>query len=134
MKISTIDNHQTVLVGTPSFLFAFYSTIVCNVPEYDKYKACMNFLHDGRIDSGLCSECIEELKAIRNILNGIPPQRVVWDMNDMGKMPPWGHNISKHITSLGNYFVTTDGKDLFDELTALLEYAKAKKVDVVISG
>lgn len=39
--------------------------------------------------------------------------KVIWDIDDMTKMPPWGKNISKDITDLSNYFVTSDGKDFF---------------------
>ena len=36
---------------------------------------------------------------------------MVWEIEDLSKQPPWGNNISKDITDLSNYFVTSDGDD-----------------------
>ena len=53
-------------------------------------------------------------------------------MNDKSKLPPWKDHISDQITSLANYFVTADGKDLFDELISLLQYAAKNYLDAAI--
>jgi len=63
-----------------------------------------------------------ELKTIREELKKFPPDQIVWDIEDLTARPPWGDRISKEITDLSNYFVTSDGKDLIDVFSrALLE-------------
>jgi hypothetical protein len=48
---------------------------------------------------------------------------VVWDIEDRSRRPPWGDDIAPEITSLADYFVTNDGKDLFEVLFAALDDA-----------
>lgn len=69
---------------------------------------------------------------VREALASHPPAAVVWDFERPGARPPWGDAISEHITSLANYFVTSDGKDLLTELIALSEYASRRSLDVRI--
>lgn len=73
-----------------------------------------------------------ELVVVREALASHPPAAVVWDFERPGARPPWGDAISEHITSLANYFVTSDGKDLLTELIALSEYASRRSLDVRI--
>jgi 2,3-bisphosphoglycerate-dependent phosphoglycerate mutase len=47
----------------------------------------------------------------------------VWDVEDRSKRPPWGDDISPDITSLANYFVTDDGRDLFEVFDEAVGYA-----------
>lgn len=132
MTITVLGDNKRVLVGAPSFLFSFYSTIVCNIANYQQYKVSVKFLGSGKILADDCDTAAKELEQIRQDLKRFPPDRVVWDMNHKEKLPPWGNNISPHIDSLGNYFVTADGKDLFDELISLLKYAAQHHFNVAI--
>ena len=52
------------------------------------------------------------------------PEKVVWDIDDLSKQPPWGRNISKDITDLSNYFVTSGGDDFLTVFAHALEKAK----------
>jgi hypothetical protein len=79
-------------------------------------------------DSGKLARLVEEvvgaeLDQIREELRRLPPSDVVWDVEDRDKQPPWGDDISDDITDLGNYFVTEDGRDLFDVLIRRLDSA-----------
>jgi hypothetical protein len=65
----------------------------------------------------------DELDTIRAELREHPPSHVVWDVHDRAKQPPWGDAISDHITDLGNYFVTSDGRDLFAVLGEAVDFA-----------
>jgi len=51
---------------------------------------------------------------------------------DLSKRPPWGDNISSDITSLANYFITNDGKDLIDVLLMAIGDPLNSKIDVEI--
>ncbi len=60
------------------------------------------------------------------------PSEVVWDIEDLSKQPPWGDDISSDIKDLSNYFVTSDGKDMFEVLFYALNEALEEKVDLKI--
>jgi hypothetical protein len=66
---------------------------------------------------------LAELERARAQLRRLPPSDVVWDVEDRRRRPPWGDEISEEITDLGNYFVTDDGRDLFEVAAEALTYA-----------
>lgn len=57
---------------------------------------------------------------------------MIWDIEDLSKQPPWGDKISDRITSLANYFVTSDGRDFIDVFNMTLDAAIEIKKDVLI--
>ena len=69
-------------------------------------------------DDGLTFEKVEkaknELYEIKREFRKITPDEVIWNFEDLTEQPPWGKNISEDITDLSNYFMTSDGKDLFE--------------------
>jgi hypothetical protein len=111
-------------IGTPDFWFSFFSTIGGHL-EPDgwgtQYPIVMDALFHGKVESANAAQLEEELIRIRARLAAYPPGDVIWDIDDRSKRPPWGTDISPDITNLSNYFVTSDGKDLFD---VLLEMAR----------
>ncbi len=131
MIITTKSNDRVVEVGSPSYLFCFYSTIQSHIGSVSSEATkALSFLKEGKLSSESCIQVARELNKIRDILSGIAPNEVVWDITDSKKSPPWGTNISPVITSLGNYFITADGKDFFFELISLLQHAAESKQDV----
>ena len=106
-------------VGHSDFLHAFFSTIRSRLEHGrwgSKYPHLMNCLYQGRLEWTDISSAREELKKVEQRLKKHPPSSVVWDIDDLSKQPPWGNNISKEITSLANYFITSDGRNLIDVL------------------
>ena len=73
-----------------------------------------------------------ELEDIQRRLKAFSPAEVVWNAEDLTKLPPWGENISKDISDLSNYFVTSNGEDLITVMLDALKTAKKEKVDVEI--
>jgi 2,3-bisphosphoglycerate-dependent phosphoglycerate mutase len=114
------------LVGTSDFFHAFFSTISARL-EPDgwgtRFPALMNELYAGELPAEHAPAALAELDQIREELRRLPPSDVVWDVEDRGKQPPWGEDISDEITDLGNYFVTEDGKDLIDVMAEAIAYA-----------
>lgn len=76
------------------------------------------------------SGLIQEINEIREKLKKFNPSQVIWDIEDLSKKPPWGEKISKDITDLSNYFVTSDGRDLFKVLLLALKDSKELKIDL----
>ena len=87
----------------------------------------MKKLYEGSVSPVDIPLLRQELITVRAELKKFPPSKVVWDFEHRDKRPPWGDNISEHITDLSNYFVTSDGKDLFQVfLQAVSEAERAK--------
>jgi formylmethanofuran dehydrogenase subunit E len=67
-------------------------------------------------------------------LSQINPNEAVYDMNNISKEAPWKGKLSPVITSCGNMFTTSDGKDLLYEMVCILTYSYYQNVDVLIEG
>lgn len=114
-------------IGTGDFLHSFFSTIAYNLESKkwgSRFPNVMNEIYQGKISSEKIDEAVEELKIIREELKAFAPDKVVWDIEDLSKQPPWGNDISKDITDLSNYFVSSEGKDLFTVFFDALQKAK----------
>ena len=132
MIIISASKERNVNVGASSFLRCFYSTI-CSYVESSDVSHAIKLLKYNQLASDECLKAAKEFNIIRDILSQKAPESVVWDIDEPNATPPWGNNISPVITSLGNYFITADGKDLIYEIIALLQYASEIGQDVVVS-
>lgn len=94
----------------------------------------MNKLYQGKLDCDNTDKAIEELSIIRKELQKFSPEKVIWDIEDLAKQPPWGNNISKDIMDLSNYFVTSDGDDFLTVFSHALEKAKEINAEIVIKS
>jgi 2,3-bisphosphoglycerate-dependent phosphoglycerate mutase len=86
----------------------------------------LNELYQDKLRKALAAGALSELRQIRNELSAISPSRVIWDIEDLSKRPAWGNSISREITSLADYFVTSAGGDMFEALTENVEYLAAE--------
>ena len=92
----------------------------------------MNDLYNGELKWENAEEVFKNSIEIREALKQFSPDKVIWDIEDLDKRPPWGDDISDDITSLANYFVTSDGNDMFDVLISALVESIRDKTDVSI--
>lgn len=116
-------------IGSGDFLHCFFSTVAVNLEESSwgsKFPMIMNKLYQGSLEYENVNKALEELNTIEEELKKITPDKVIWDIDDMTKMPPWGKNISKDITDLSNYFVTSDGEDFL----MLFKHALEKSLEL----
>jgi len=132
MTIYTKDKSKIIDVGSPSFLYCFYSTICLRIPKSVNISTGITFLQSGYVSGDDCIACAHDFEQVRKIFMALPPDKVVWNMEHQEQQPPWGKNISPHIRSLGNYFVTATGEDLLEEVIQLLHYAGEHNLDVRI--
>lgn len=111
-------------IGSADFFHAFFSTISANL-EPDgwgtQFPTLMNKLYQGEIGQPDAEQALRELDRASEQLRQLPPDRVVWDVEDRTKLPPWGGNISSDISDLSNYFVTSTGRDLISLIREVLE-------------
>ena len=122
-------------IGSADFLHSFFSTIAVNLEDKkwgSRFPVLMNELYQGKLSVENTDAAIKELNIIREELKQISPDKVVWDIDDLSKQPPWGKNISKDITDLSNYFVTSDGRDFISVLFTALNDSKEMKAPLEI--
>lgn len=124
-------------IGHGDFLHSFFSTISYHL-EPDgwgtKYPYLLKHLYNGKLFWSDVPKAMKEVEEIRSRLEQFNPKDVVWDIEDLSKKPPWGDKISNDITNLSNYFVTSDGRDLFDVLLKALQDSLSEKTDIEIAS
>lgn len=102
-------------VGTGDFFHSFFSTISGNL-EPDgwgsRFPILLKRLYQGELQQKDALPALAELDRVERELAKLPPGKVIWDIEDRSKIPPWGDNFSNDITDLSNYFMTSTGRDL----------------------
>ena len=124
-------------IGTGDFLHCFFSTVAVNLENNkwgSNYPVIMNHLYQGKVEIDHIDEAISELKSIKERLADFTPDKVVWDIEDLDLLPPWGSNISSDINNLSNYFVTSEGEDFFDIFFHALEKSKELNLPIIIES
>lgn len=92
----------------------------------------MNELYQGKLTNANVPNAKAELNTIESELKKLPPDKVIWDMEDLTKQPPWGEKISNQITDLSNYFITSDGRDFLMIFHKALDAAMEIEKDIII--
>lgn len=113
-------------IGSADFLHSFFSTVAYHLEnkEWGKYYPCiMNELYQGELPVEKIPAAINELQNIQNCLQKYSPDKVIWDIDDLSKRPPWNNEISDAISDLSNYFVTSDGEDFITVFSHALQKA-----------
>ena len=124
-------------VGSGDFLHSFFSTVAVNLENGkwgSRFPVIMNELYQGKISSRKVEKAIKEVETIKSELKNYPPSKVVWDIEDLSKLPPWGDDIDEEITDLSNYFVTSDGEDFIEVFMQALNQAKEMKKPIEIDS
>ena len=114
-------------VGDGDFLHSFFSTICYRLENGrwgSKFPHLMNDLYQDGLEWTAVPFARKELKTVQKKLRKLPPSDVIWDMEDLSKQPPWKNDISREITDLSNYFVTSDGRDLITVLLMAFDDAE----------
>ena len=133
MIIKSANESRIVSVGSSDYFFSLYSTIRIRLDSFkNQISMVLNFF-----DSGIChhKDCIEtarQLNLVRDMLSSVAVKDLVYDMNDPKKKAPWEDNISPVVTSCGNLFTTSDGKDMLYEIVSILTYGFYSENDVII--
>jgi hypothetical protein len=124
-------------VGHGDFLHSFFSTINYHLEQNGwgtEFPFLLNDLYNGKLENKNINSAINELEEIKKKLQDYSPSQVIWDIEDLSKRPPWGDNISKDITNLSNYFITSEGEDLIVMLMKALEKGLKTNSDVYIES
>lgn len=122
-------------IGTGDFFYSFFSTVCVNLEDKkwgSRYPIIMKKLYSGKLYLSDIIQARNELIFIKKELSNISPEKIVWDVENLEKKPPWGNNISKDIKNLADYFVTSDGRNLIDVMNEALNEAMKEKVDIEV--
>lgn len=134
MSVAVWAGEKAYNIGSASFLKAFFSTVFARLEGENwgsRFPTLMRDLYSGHLPHRAARAAEAELRLVRQGLASLGPDQLVWDFEDRGAKPPWDE-ISPGITSLDNYFVTSDGKDLLDVLAAALDQAARRRQDIEI--
>ena len=135
MIILTKDSERVIDVGSTDILFSLYSTVMIKLKKsHSELSDAISFLKTGECKCDIALECARQINLIRDKLSQINPNDAIYDMNDLSKEAPWKRNMSKVVTSCGNMFTTSDGKDLLFEIVSILTYSYYHNVDVSIES
>lgn len=122
-------------IGSDSFFYCFFSTVSANLEPRGwgtRFPIVMKKLYGGSVDISDVPELGHELMTIRTELKKYPASKVVWNFEHREARPPWGSKISKGIIDLSNYFVTSDGRDLFAVFSTAIAEAKRVKGSIIV--
>ncbi|EAF5859314.1 hypothetical protein AL430_13215 [Listeria monocytogenes] len=124
-------------IGSDDFLHSFFSTICVNLEDKkwgSKYPTLMKKLYSGRLNTEDLEKAKKELNDIKEVLSNFSPNKIVWDVEDLHKNPPWGTNINSDIKNLSEYFVTSDGKNLMSTLHEAIDRALQENVNLEVKN
>jgi 2,3-bisphosphoglycerate-dependent phosphoglycerate mutase len=120
LKLGSITDE----VGTGDFFHSFFSTISGNLEAEGwgtRFPVLLNGLYRGQLHQRDAAPALAELDAVEKELARLPPAKVIWDIEDRSKAPPWGTKISSDITDMSKYFVTSTGRELIPVIRECLE-------------
>jgi hypothetical protein len=136
MGVGLLVSYNYYTIGHSSFLNSFFDTVHYHLEEGDwgsKYPLFFNDFYNGIVHWEDAPKLIEIMEEIRGKLSAFKPDEVIWDIEDLSQKPPWGDYISEDITSLANYFCTSDGAfDLIDVIIQALRKGYEIKSDIEI--
>jgi hypothetical protein len=124
MTIAFRQGATLTIIGPGAILHALFSTIAARLEAGawgSRFPMLMNHLYQGSLASEHARAAMSEARTIKQELSQLPPRDVVWDIEDPKADPPWGREVGDHVRHLAQYFVTSTGRNLVDEVIDNLE-------------
>ncbi|KTS04007.1 Imm70 family immunity protein [Microbacterium testaceum] len=111
-------------VGRADFLGSFFDTVTVRLEgggRGSRFPTLAGVYRDGELSPDAAQLARVELADVERELRQHPPADVIWDIDKSDVSPPWGSDIADTITSLGDYFVTADGRQLIAVMDTALD-------------
>lgn len=135
MIIMSSDDKRYIDVGSESIWYSVLSTAEIRLaPMKKEISLALDFLNTGRCSAKNAYETARQFNLIRDAFSQIAPSNAVYNKDKPSLPAPWSRNLSGIVTSCGNLYVTSDGKDLLYEVVCILTYAHYKNIDVLTEG
>ena len=135
MAVGVTVGSITHELGAPSFVHSFFSTVSAHCESNgwgSRLPHLMKELYQGRLEHRNALLALGELRQAKAALSSLPPSAVVWEIENRQSKPPWGNNVAAEVTSLGNYFVSSAGRDVFSILEEALTASAAEQRDAIL--
>jgi Immunity protein 70 len=135
MAVGVTVGSITDELGAPAFVHSFFSTVSAHCEPNgwgSRFPHLMKELYQGRLQHQNALLALGELRQAKAKLSSLPPSAVVWEIENRQSKPPWGDSIAADITSLGNYFVSSAGRDVFSILEEALAASAAEQRDAIL--
>lgn len=131
MVIETSNQKRFVDVGSEGIWKSVLSTAEIRLSHMAKeIELALTFLNTGACHHKTAFETARQFNLLRDAFSQIPPDEAIYDKDNLSLQAPWNDNLSGIVTSCGNLYITSDGKDLLHEVVAILTYAHYLEVDV----
>ena len=135
MIIMSSDNKRYIDVGSESIWNSVLSTAEIRLASMKrKIPLALDLLNTGKCSAQNAHETARQINLIRDAFSQLAPTDAVYNKDKPSMAAPWINNLSGIVTSCGNLYTTSDGKDLLYEVVCVLTYAHYKKVDVLSQG
>lgn len=106
-------------IGIDVVLHSLLSTVAVHLEDGEwgsRFPLIMIKLYQSRLDASDADAALLELRQIQAGLARLEADKVIWDVNDLDRQPPWGDAVAPRITSMANYHTTNTGQCLLDEM------------------
>lgn len=135
MIIMSSDGKRSVDVGSEGIWYSVLSTAEIRLAPMKKdVRLALDFLNTGKCSAKNAHETARQFNLIRDAFSQIAPSNAVYNKDKPTMAAPWSNNLSGIVTSCGNLYTTSDGKDLLYEVVCILTYAHYKNIDVLSEG
>lgn len=127
MTIAMKQGSVVTEIGPGGLLHSLFSTVAVHLENGEwglEFPLIMNKFYQGSLPSDDVDAAIIEMQRIKNGLKLLTPDKVIWDIEDIRKDPPWGKSFGPHVKSMADYFVTTTGRNLVNEILDNLDSLK----------
>ena len=124
MTVALKQENVVTEIGPGGILHSLFSTVAVRLEGGrwgSRFPIVMSKLYEGSLPQSDALAALSEMRDIKAELSLLAPANVVWDAEDLKKGPPWGRQVGPHVQSCAQYWVTTTGRNVLDELIDNLE-------------
>lgn len=135
MAVSLVIKNAYYELGSSSLLNAFFSSIYFHLvmgKKFNRYPKIFPGFFQGKLDWRDANEVRDNFKNIREGLKQIGSDKLIWDIYDLTKAPPWDKNTINETIPLSDFFTTEKGVNFFDIIDDVLEESTQSKTDITI--
>lgn len=135
MVVVSYDNKRYIDVGSEDIWRSVLSTAEVRLfSMHQDIQLALDFLKTGNCTAINAYETARQVNLIRDAFSQLAPSDAIYNKDNPAMTAPWSDNLSGIITSCGNLYTTSDGKDLLYEVVCVLTYAHYKNTDVLTEG
>lgn len=131
MELKTSDYLKSIEVGSGDMLDSIVSTMKRYYPDQNrKLSKLFAFFENGDATSEDITELASELNIVTSCLKKISPENAVYGPESKERQAPWKNGIADNITSCADLFLTSDGKNLLQELGKIFDYSRKNNTSI----